>query len=129
MVSREQIFKRISDYLKYNPEKTVLQIAQALNINWETVRYAIRDMIAIDVIDVFNTNGKKYYSFKGFNPHPEASSVLQKLKITKFVGCANICPVCKKKGKFGSIVQITEEDKSRWLVCGYCNRITKINNE
>lgn len=53
---------------------------------------------------------------------------LAELKLNKLLGSANRCPKCGMIGVFGSIRRI-DADNCQYLVCGWCNRISKVKEE
>lgn len=55
----------------------------------------------------------------------ELRCAISALKIHMYQGSANICPSCKRKGDFGSIVKLRCESNNWYLLCGWCGTVTK----
>ena len=54
----------------------------------------------------------------------------EELKLLKFKGIENTCPKCNKRGHFGSVLKQLEADGTWWIICGWCNTITRdLENE
>ena len=60
MAKRSDIYHRIVQELRKGPS-TILQVAKATDINWETVKYAIETLEKIKIIRSYQENGKAYY--------------------------------------------------------------------
>lgn len=61
MVKRSEIYKKVVDELRRNPS-TILQVSKSIDINWETVKYAIETLVKIKLVTSYEENGKTYYT-------------------------------------------------------------------
>ena len=50
----------------------------------------------------------------------EVSLAQQRLNMERMKGSSNICVDCQHTGHFGSIIRYKAEDKSIWIICGWC---------
>ncbi|MDI6737275.1 MAG: hypothetical protein QME12_02040 [Nanoarchaeota archaeon] len=57
---RASIYQQIADYLR-SGEFTILQVANAVGLNWETARNAIQTLEQIKIVSSHEKNGKTYY--------------------------------------------------------------------
>lgn len=58
----------------------------------------------------------------------EYEILLREQCLRRCVGSANQCPLCGKRGFFGSISRVTM-NSATYLVCGWCEKISRVGLE
>jgi len=61
MAKRSDIYNKVVQELRRN-SSTILQVSKAINVNWETVKYAIETLEKIKLVTSSEEHGKTHYT-------------------------------------------------------------------
>ena len=59
----------------------------------------------------------------------ELTAAISAFKLQMSKGIANMCPLCLRKGNFGSILSYECESGNKFLLCGWCGNASSMTGK